>query len=230
MNDLHAPSLAREGEREALPCLYCGHVSDDCAEPPRRATARRWLAGIAVLCLLLMLGFASARATELPGDSVYQLDASLVDQDGHALAFADGRGQPRLVSLFYSSCQYVCPMIIDTLRKTERALPPAQRAHLGVLLVSIDPDTDTPTALKRLAEQRHIETPRWRLARTDAATVRRLAAVLGIQYKQLGKADFSHSSALILLDAQGRIVARSEKLGEPEADFIAAVKQILASP
>lgn len=30
----------------------------------------------------------------LPGDSVYNLDASLVDQDGKTLRFADGRGQP----------------------------------------------------------------------------------------------------------------------------------------
>ncbi|TAH41889.1 MAG: SCO family protein, partial [Gammaproteobacteria bacterium] len=73
---------------------------------------------------------ANAPTGPLPGDSVYNLDASLVDQDGKVLRFADGRGQPRLVSMFYSSCKFVCPMIIDTLRRTERSLPDVERKCL----------------------------------------------------------------------------------------------------
>lgn len=168
-------------------------------------------------------------ATNLPGDSVYHLAVPLTDQDGIALHFADGRGEPRLVSLFYTSCQVVCPLIVETLKQTERALPEPQRRALGVLLVSIDPDTDTPAVLKRVAEQRRLDTPRWRLARADKAGVRRLAAVLGIQYKQLGEHEFSHSSALLLLDAEGRIVARSGKLGEVDADFVAAIGRTLGA-
>jgi len=190
----------------------------------------RWLvATLAALLLALGLVAICARADEpLPGDSVYQLELPLVDQDGKAFDFVAGRGRPRLISMFYTSCKFVCPMIVDTLRSTERALDPAERAKLDVLLVSLDPDTDTPTALKRLAEQRHIETPRWRLARTDTAHVRRLAAVLGVQYKQLGPADFSHSTVLVLLDADGRIAARSEKLGDADPTLVDGMKRVLA--
>lgn len=163
----------------------------------------------------------------LPGDSVYHLDVPLVDQDGAAIAFADGRGQPRLVSMFYTSCKFVCPLIIDTVLKTERGLSEAQRARLGVLLVSIDPERDTPDALKRVADKRSLELPRWRLARTDKAHVRRLAAVLGIQYKQLEDGEFSHASVLVLLDAEGRIVARSDRLGEADPAFVAAARRVL---
>jgi len=224
MNTTHE-SATTESECEALPCLCCAR-----ALPCRETRAPRWFAiTFGVLLLALGLALASARAAEpLPGDSVYQLELPLVDQDGRAFDFAAGRGRPRLVSMFYSSCKFVCPMIVDTLRNTERALDPAQRAGIDVLLVSLDPDTDTPAALKHLAEQRHLDMPRWRLACTDATHVRRLAAVLGVQYKQLGKADFSHSTVLVLLDAQGRIAARSEKLGEPDPTFVDAVKQTLA--
>jgi protein SCO1/2 len=168
------------------------------------------------------------RAADLPGDSVYHLDVPLVDQDGIGFKFADGHGKPRVVSMFYTSCKYVCPLIIDTLLKTERALPEADRGKLQVLLVSIDPDKDTPDALKRVADKRHLDTPRWRLARTDKAHVRRLAAVLGIQYRQLEDREFSHSSALVLLDAQGRIVARSDRLGEADPEFVAAAGRTIA--
>ena len=220
-----------DSERDALPCLCCGNAMQRCeAMAPARRHPLRWLAAmLATMLLALGLTFACARATEPPpGDSVYQLDLPLVDQDGKTFDFAAGRGRPRLVSMFYTSCKFVCPMIVDTLRNTERALDPAVRAKLDVLLVSLDPDTDTPAALKRLAEQRHVDTPRWRLARTDAAHVRRLAAVLGVQYKQLGPADFSHSTVLVLLDAEGRIVARSDKLGDADKTFVEAVKRVLA--
>ena len=187
----------------------------------------------ALLAVAACAAPATARADDtpaaaaLPGDSAYHLDVPLVDQDGAAFAFADGRGRPRVVSMFYTSCRYVCPLIIDTVLKTERGLDDARRARLDVLLVSFDPERDTPDALKRVADKRSLELPRWRLARTDKAHVRRLAAVLGIQYKQLEDREFSHASALVLLDAEGRIVARSDRLGEADPEFVAALRRVL---
>jgi protein SCO1/2 len=173
----------------------------------------------------------AAARPDLPGDSLYHLDAPLVDQDGAAFDFADGIGRPRVVTMFYSSCKFVCPLIIDTLLKVEHALPEAQRGDLDVLMISLDPEKDTPEALKRVADKRKLATPRWRLARTDKTHVRRVAALLGIQYKQLEDGEFSHASVLVLLDPQGRIVARSDRLGEADAEFVAAVRRVLdASP
>ncbi len=163
----------------------------------------------------------------LPGDSIYQLDMPLVDQDGRRLFLADRRGQPQLISMFYTSCQYVCPLILDTLQKTEHALAPGERVRLQVLLVSFDPDTDTPLVLKNVASERHMQTPRWLLAQTEATNVRKLAAVLGIQYRQLQNHDFNHTSVLVLLDAEGRMVARTEKLGAADPVFIAEVVRVL---
>ncbi len=191
------------------------------------------LAGVLGACALLICaaapaaGAPAASTTAWPTNSVYNLDAALVDQDGSALPFASTTGKPRLVTMFYSSCKFVCPLIIDTLRKTEHELPDSALKGLDVLMVSFDPDIDTPAKLKGLAEQRHLDTPRWRLARAAAPEVRRIAAVLGIQYRQLDNHEFSHSSVLVLLDAQGRIVARSERLGQADPDFVAAIERVL---
>ena len=59
--------------------------------------------------------------------------------------------------------------------------------------------------------------------------MRKLAAVLGIQYRQLDDGEFNHSSALVLLDAQGRIAARTETIGTTDAAFIAAIDATLAA-
>lgn len=170
---------------------------------------------------------ASAMAAELPGDSIYRLPLALTDQDGHASNLADRRGKPQLVSMFYTSCPYICPLVIDTLKKTQRALPPEERSRLAVLLVSFDPDRDTPERLHDVFGERKLDVATWTLARTDATDVRKLAAVLDIQYRALANRDINHTSALILLDADGRIVARTDKIGEVDADFVSAISRLL---
>ena len=129
--------------------------------------------------------------------------------------------------MFYSNCQFVCPMLIDSLRDTESKLDAGERDHLGVLMVSIDPAHDTVAVLKQKADERAIAAPRWAMARTDPASVRKLAAVLGIQYRALANGEFNHTTALILLDADGRIVARSSQLGNADPAFVLKVKQAL---
>jgi protein SCO1/2 len=165
-----------------------------------------------------------AAASALPTDSVYQLPLSLTDQQGRKAPMADRRGHPVLVSMFYTSCQFVCPMLVEALRDTEAKLSAEERARLSVLMVSFDPEHDSVAVLKRTAEQRGLDSSHWTLARTDAKSVRKLAAVLGIQYRALANGDFNHTTALILLDAEGRIAGRSSQLGNADPAFVKLVK------
>lgn len=168
------------------------------------------------------------RAT-LPGDSIYQLGVSLTDQNGRKFVMQERRGQPMLVSMFYTSCQFVCPMLVDALRDTEAKLAPEERKHLSVLLVSFDPAHDTVEVLKRTADQRQLDDKHWTLARTDAASVRKLAAVLRIQYRALANGDFNHTTALILVNADGRVVGRTTQLGDADPAFVKLVKASVQS-
>jgi protein SCO1/2 len=184
---------------------------------------------LSALLLVLMCTTAPAGPRELPGDSIYQLDIPLVDQNGHAFDLAQRRGKPQLVSMFYTSCQYVCPLLVDTLRKTQKALPAAQRKKLDVLLISFDPGRDNPRRLKEVFAERKLDASHWTLSRTETPNVRKLAAVLDIEYKLLPGGDFNHSTSLILLDANGRIVARTSKIGETDPQFVAAISRTLSA-
>ena len=131
--------------------------------------------------------------------------------------------------MFYTSCQFVCPMLIDSIRDAEKQLAPAEREQLGVLLVTFDPEHDTVAVLKRTADERGLDPGRWSLARTDPATVRKLASVLGIQYRALPNGDFNHTTAILLLDAQGRVVAKSSQLGRAEPAFVNRIRAVARS-
>jgi protein SCO1/2 len=167
-----------------------------------------------------------ASVTALPGDSIYQLPIMLTGQDGRTARLDLRRGAPVLISMFYTSCKYVCPMLIETVRDVESKLSVGERENLGVVLVSIDPEHDSVEVLKRTADERRVDGPRWTLARTDAASVRKLAAVLGIQYRALVDGEFNHTTAVILLDGEGRIAARTSRLGGADPAFVKRVRSV----
>jgi len=164
----------------------------------------------------------------LPGASIYQLDAELTDQNGRRSRFADGAGSVRLVSMFYASCKYVCPMIVDQLKRIEHELDDGQQQRLRVSMISFDARHDSPEVLSKLATERHIDGERWSLMQPRPADVRPISALLGIQYRELPDGGFNHSSVISLIDADGRILARTDQLGaKPDPAFVDAVRAAL---
>lgn len=172
--------------------------------------------------------FAAGKSPPLPADSLYQLSLPLTDQDGHTADWRTRSGKPQLVAMFYTSCKFICPLIVDSGKAIERQLDAKQQQKLGILLISMDPKRDTPRALKIVADKRKLDTTRWTLASPRQDDVRTVAGLLGIRYRLLADGEFNHSSALILLDANGRILARTETMGtQPDPEFVAAVKKAL---
>ena len=149
------------------------------------------------------------------GDSIYALPASLVDQRGRTVGLDLFRGHPVLISMFYASCPDACPLLIADLQRMERELPPRIKADLRIVMVSLDPERDTPDALQALARTRQVDESRWRLLRAPEETVRDIAALLGIKYRRLPDGSFNHSSVITLLDPDGAIVGRDEAIGGP---------------
>lgn len=173
------------------------------------------------LSLLSVAAFANDRNDE----SLYQLPASLTDQDGRAFTLDRYRGHRVVVAMFYGSCPNTCPLLIETIRTTESALKPENRESLRVLLISIDPERDTPSALAELSKTRHIDTRRWTLASAPANDVRAIAAALNVSYRRLPNGDYNHTSVLTLLSPEGAIVAQTSKLGKVDSAFVAAISR-----
>lgn len=164
----------------------------------------------------------------LPDAPIYDLSLALVDQQGAAAGLDRYRGQPVILSMFYAGCKSACPLLINAIQGIEDRLSPEARAPLRVLMVSFDPDNDTPEALAALGEAHHLDPARWTLARASEGDLRLLAAVLGIAYNRLSDGGFNHSSVLVLADATGRPVARLPSLSADQSDFVAAIEGLAA--
>lgn len=197
---------------------------------------RRLLNPIVCLAVAAMLASpamaatkTATKATPLPRDSIYQLSAPMTDQHGRRFDWRARRGTPQVVTMFYTSCQYICPLIVDSGKAIEKNLAPSERTRIGLLLISMDPKRDTPAALMSVATKRKLDPARWTLASPAQDNVRAIAGVLGIRYRALADGEFNHTSALVLLDADGRILARTEQIGSrPDPEFLAAVRRAAA--
>lgn len=179
-----------------------------------------------ILLALLLVTMGARAESPYPPQSIYNLQANLTNQSGIAHGLDVHQGHPVLVTMFYGSCPMACPMLIDTLRTVERAVTPAQRTRLRVLMVSIDPDRDTVQHLQTLAQERRIDSSRWTLARTDEASVRKIAAVLNIQYRRLPDGNYNHSSIVSLLTPRGEIAQQSSVLGKADAALLEALNAV----
>lgn len=177
----------------------------------------------------LGVGFAAAAATPLPKDSIYQLPVTITDQDGHAATFASRRGEVQIVSMFYTSCDMVCPMIIDTMQLTARAVAKDGGATPRLLAVSFDAAHDDVAALRAYAARRKLDLRQWTLARAEAGDARSLSALLGISWRAQAGGHFNHTSRLVLLDRDGLVQAATETIGRVDPAFITAVREALAT-
>src|SRR3546814_8783617 len=136
--------LARRREHDRQPWIPM-------CEGREKKRFRNAIACLPLACLLLAAAFAAPAQEPRPRDSVYQLPATLTDQDGQSWDWRSKRGTPQVVAMFYTSCQYVCPLIVDSGKAVQRALSTDDRAKLGILLISMDPARADPHALMSVA-------------------------------------------------------------------------------
>lgn len=185
---------------------------------------------LSVLILCCTLASPAHAETPLPADSLYQAGMRLTDQNGKAMHLADLRGKVQLASMIYTRCQMVCPMIVETMKMTALALGTQTSNQLGLLAISFDSAHDDVSALRTYAVKHKLNLQDWTLAHADSKDVRTLAALLGIKYRQLPDGEFNHSTALVVLDKDGRLVARTDVMGRVDPALIAALRQQLEAP
>jgi len=171
---------------------------------------------------------AAPAAAALPGQSLYHLQVALTDQNGRSMPWASLRGRPQLVSMFYGNCHLMCPLIIENAKAVQKQLPAGHRARLDVAMLTLDPARDTPAALAEIA-QRHRAPDDWRFLRPAEGDVRALANLLDVRYRFREDGSINHTSVLVLLDADGRVRARSEVQGMvPDPALMAGIEAVLA--
>src|SRR3954470_2365622 len=106
----------------------------------------------------LVLSIALARTTPVRADSRwganYFPDVTLTTQDGQNVKFYDLiKGKIVAIDLIYTNCQYACPLESARLARMQQLLGERMGRDVFFISISIDPEHDTPAALKAYAKQ-----------------------------------------------------------------------------
>lgn len=167
-----------------------------------------------------------AATTPLTDKSLYQLGSKWTSDTGKETRLAVLRGRPQIVAMFFTTCEYACPVIVENMKSIEQALPETLRGKVDFLLVSFDVGRDTVDALKAYRVKKQLATARWTLLRGKEDDVRELSALLGINYKRDANGQFSHSNVITLLKAEGEVVFQQTGLNKDPKETVAAVEKL----
>lgn len=147
----------------------------------------------------------------MPEESIYNFNAVFTDDNGKSRELADFAGRPVVLTMFFASCGYACPMLAHDMLKVQDTLSPQVREQAQFVMVSFDPERDTVEKLQEFRDQVGAGA-HWTLMRGEVGDVRTLAMLLGVQFRREPSGDFSHSNLITVLDANGVIAHRREGL------------------
>jgi protein SCO1 len=152
-----------------------------------------------------------------PGDSAWAvgsaseqlLEASfaLVNGDNEIVTEQDFRGRYVLISFGFSRCKHVCPTILRDWAKTVEALPPDKAARLQALMISLDPERDSPQHMDQYSK---LFNPDFQGLSGTTEQVARAAENFRVSYQKvpIGDNDYqiNHTSMSYLVDPQGEVI------------------------
>jgi protein SCO1/2 len=144
-------------------------------------------------------------------ESLYQIEATFIDDKGRPFGLGSLRGRPVVLTMFFASCGYACPLLVTDMQAIRARLPAAIRDQTALVLVSFDTVRDRPEALAKYRRDRQLD-GQWTLLHGDDRAVRELAALLGVKFKQEADGQFAHSNLITILNPEGEVVHRRNGL------------------
>jgi protein SCO1/2 len=184
----------------AVPALLAAAAARAGSEPPGKAPE-------ACGCCVSPAEAAGSDATGAgaapDGRSVYAQRSPWETDAGGTFELSGLRGRTAVVALFYTSCHVACPATLRELADVERRLP--KSSSVAIVLVTIDPATDTPARLAACRAEWRLPERVLMLRGSEGAT-RRFADSAGIVFRQ-ETARLVHVPKIVVLDPQGRVAA-----------------------
>ncbi len=196
------------------------------------------LTKVVCLWLLCMLG-ACTRASEsvtptlaAPAASPAQFGPvggfALVDQGGRQVTNRDLADRPRIYGFFFTSCTGPCPRLTGNMRRAQDRLADLD---VGLVSISVDPETDTPEVLAAYAASFTADTARWPFLtgeEDEIYALMRESFSLGVDRlpdsEPVAAMRVTHATRLVAVDAKGRI--RGYYDGESEEGLEATVARL----
>jgi protein SCO1/2 len=158
------------------------------------------------LAVAILVGAAGCQIGLYPAGASGPLFAqrgAWTDDRGEAIALESFRGAPVVVTAFYTSCTVRCPLTIGKLHEVDDAFRASGRV-VPIILLTLDPRTDTPDRLRRFKQTRNLP-DHWHFIRGSDSDTRGLARYLHVN-AAYDDGHIDHDVRIDVFDANGRLL------------------------
>jgi protein SCO1/2 len=158
-------------------------------------------------------GGAQFRSTDITG-APYGQALELHDHTGKLRRLEDWRGKAVVLFFGFTHCPDVCPTTLAEIAQAMKTLgPDAERVQ--VLMVSVDPERDTPEALAKYVTAFD---PRFLALSGDLAATKKVASEFKIFFEKAKSGasyTVNHSAQSYVIDPKGRLrlLVRHDRIG-----------------
>ena len=127
---------------------------------------------------------------------------ALRDQNGQLVRLSAQRGKVVVLTFLYTHCPDLCPL---TAMHVEAALDRlgARRSGVSVLAVSVDPEGDTPAAVRRFVRTHRLG-PQFHYLTASRNVLAPIWRSYNVTSVKVGGADPDHTLYVLLLDRSGK--------------------------
>lgn len=179
---------------------------------------------------LELIGDASEKVLsvneEISEESIFNLMSTWHNEEGEDLQLKSLKGKTLVMVMIYTSCKAACPRLVADMRNIEAEIPKDKLKNISFVLVSIDPEIDTPERLKSFAIENAMDGEQWTFLQGTTSGVREFANVLSVKYKEISPIDFSHSNIISVFNAEGELMHQQEGLGVNNKETVASILKV----
>jgi len=155
--------------------------------------------------------------------SIFNLTSKWETQNNETIELKDLKGEVLVMVMVYTSCQAACPRLVADMRNISKKV---DSKEVRYVLVSIDPEVDTPEVLKAFAIENEMDSEEWIFLQGSIDDVREFSNVLAVKYKQISPIDFSHSNIISVFDMAGVLFHQQEGLGVDNDETVSKIVEL----
>ena len=183
-----------------------------------RLSRRMLLGGLATLG---WPGPTASAPSAAAAQNLWALAGNWEDDQDRQVTMAQWAGRPALLTMAYGSCRRICSTSLRLLQQAQQDAD-ARNLEVSVIVVSLDPKTDTPAARREFRTEHRLQRGNWHFLGGEAGPTRRVADLLEMRY-WIYDDHVLHDLRIAAVNASGHVVARIDWVDEPARRLIDAL-------
>lgn len=159
--------------------------------------------------------------------TLHDITSEWTTQDNRKVKLADFKNKAVIAAMIFTNCQSACPRITADIQRIEEAISKDKLNDVSFVLITMDPNRDTPEQMTTFAKEHQLDLKRWTLLTGNESDVLEIANVLNVRINKTSDGNFDHSNIIHIINSKGNIVYQQIGLAQEPTESIKKINELL---